>query len=139
VQALLYFSAPHALRERRSNENDGVLPVTHQPKNTGQQVKAACERLKQAVAAAAGIERQRLSQTPGPLSGGRQYPCSALSMCKGGRLLSAYADNRAAIAARDDTSSLIKIRRRCEAPVHELISKIEARVLFGVSCLVLYW
>ncbi len=35
------------------------------------------------------------------------------------------------MAARDDTLSFIKIRRRCEATVHELISRTEAIVLFG--------
>jgi hypothetical protein len=52
-------------------------------------------------------------------------------MCAGGRSLSACTDNRVAMAARDGTSSLIKIRRRCEATVQELISKIDAMVLFG--------
>ena len=35
------------------------------------------------------------------------------------------------MAARDETWSFMKIRRKCEATVHELISRTDAIVLFG--------
>ena len=60
-----------------------------------------------------------------------EWTCSAGSMFGGEISLSAEPVRRVAIAARDDTLSFIKIRRSCEATVHELISRTEAIVLFG--------
>ena len=58
-------------------------------------------------------------------------PSVSISPSSEGSSLPPAPSRDVAIAAREVTWSFMKIRRKCEATVHELISRTDAIVLFG--------